>query len=311
MVDDHGLPVGRVVLQVVPPDREPSADGQRPGDLDGPGPRPPRLNSRNFGRRPAEAPQERQVMAYRAECHPVEGPYRIGSRLPQRPGDELVLRRAQRGQQRGVDVAGRRQAREGQLRLGARMQHGHLDRPDRGRAAQLGQQLLGPAHGRVVLLHVADHQPPLGQRLDLGPGQRERFLAEHRVTRGQRPAYRLAMRAGGEDQHGVEPALGQHALHGREAPGRPQPVADDVGEGPRQVADGGHLEQVAAPRQQRHVHRLRDGAAPDKRDLQNPILQRGVSLGVTVPALSASRGWRLDRRCSAQPTGGRAGCPAR
>ena len=251
---------------------------------------------------PVTAPQQRQVVADRTERHPVQGAHRSGADSPSACATSPLSAARSDASRPGSTSRAWRQVGEGQLRLAAGVQHGHLDRPDllRRRPARPAAPRPGARPGRTASCSRPSSRPS-GSAADLRRGSTP---AASRTARRTRP--RSACRTGSpwEPEASMStasnPPVGQHGGRGRcSGPGAPSRSPTASARRPRQVADGGHLEQVTAARQQRHVHRLRDGAAPDKRDLQSPLLQRGLigqprhGPGPSQSAApSASRGWR-------------------
>ena len=182
------------------------------------GPHPHVVDARD---RSEQRSDQRHVVDQAAENDiGVEIPKRLGRAFTECGGRDRVVSSLQPSDRRGVDVTGRwSQVRIGKLGLTARMQNLNIDVTD---LARLGESLLEPHDGRVVLLHIGEKKKwtirlPLGltQRIDLAKRQGKRLLAEDRDIASNALECWCTVRTRRKQEHAVEGLGLQHFAQAR------------------------------------------------------------------------------------------------
>ena len=266
------------------------------------------------GRIAAERPDQGQFVHDAAKQDVgVERTDRRGSLVTERHLVQLLGPLLEGGDHGRIDVVRRRsQPGVGELPFRARVQDRHLDRPGRAEPA-VGRDREGSRHRRVVQLHVPDLEPelrigtqPRRDRVGLRERVRERLLGEDREAAVEAGEHGRPVRAGGQDQEGVEVTGPQHVVERAVPPVRGDPVSipDDPCQRRGQVRQRGDREVLVEPVDQGQMDGLRDRAEPENAEadrLERPAGRRLIGHGRRVyrrdrAVPGPDRVVRLDRR---------------
>lgn len=143
------------------------------------------------------------------------------------------------------------------------MQNRDLERPE---GAELPSKPPGAHDGWIEELHVADLQASRARHgIGFAERIRERFLAQNRNAMRQHRRRLGAVRARCEKQDGVDVRGGEKVFERLMAATRcnAMPLADEIGDLSREIADCEDLEEIGPAREYRQVNDLGNRAQPD------------------------------------------------